>query len=165
LLENLHQQLCLFDRKMKNSWLQDLNAAKGEPAIHFGGGMAEVDLDNVTLQDFERKPNNLDHAQKILGDSIALLSDKEMAELVSDFRLPVIARNNLEDGRSTNLWYEQVLPRETRMAFLVLYPKDEKSRFSDFKKAIEAFPVQIGANASVGYGFCTIEEIKLEEGK
>jgi CRISPR-associated protein Cmr4 len=164
LLENLHQQLCLFDRKLKDPWLQKLTAAKREAAIHFGGGTAEVDLDNVTLQDVG-KPDHLSQAEKVLGDSIALLSDGELAELVSDFRLPVIARNNLEDGRSANLWYEQVLPRETRMAFFVLYPKGKEKQFEAFKAAIEAFPVQIGANASVGYGFCSIEEIKLEEGK
>ena len=34
--------------------------------------------------------------------------------------LPVIARNCLENGVSKNLWYEQVLPRKSRLAFFIL---------------------------------------------
>lgn len=85
------------------------------------------------------------------------ISDLEFCEKVDDYNLPVIARNHLEDGNSANLWYEQVLPRETKLFFPVLYQTEEL--METFKKAIESNPVQIGANASVGYGFCKIKFI------
>ncbi len=90
------------------------------------------------------------------GKELAVATDNEFAELVSDFHLPVIARNNLADGRSTNLWYEQVLPSETRFWFGVLYPVSD-TELDKFISIIQSNPVQIGANASIGYGFCKIE--------
>lgn len=70
--------------------------------------------------------------------------------------LPVIARNCLKDGESKNLWYEQVLPRKSRLAFFILHDEDEINEA--FNSAITSVPVQIGANASVGYGICVIKK-------
>ena len=86
------------------------------------------------------------------------LSEIDFSEKVDDYNLPVIARNHLEDGTSTNLWYEQVLPRATKMIFPVVYNDEEL--FEIFKEAITSYPIQIGANASVGYGFCKIDFIE-----
>jgi len=126
---------------------------------------------NNTLEVFKRK---VDLKESIFGDAANnKLQDPDFIELISDFHLPVIARNNLEDGQSTNLWYEQVLPRETKLFFIVLYPNPElgkedaeqtklKKYYDDFCTAIEGNIVQIGANASVGYGLCSIEKIEME---
>ena len=70
--------------------------------------------------------------------------------------LPVIARNCLKDGESKNLWYEQVLPRKSRLAFFILHDDGEINKA--FDSAITSVPVQIGANASVGYGICVIKK-------
>ena len=70
--------------------------------------------------------------------------------------LPVIARNCLENGVSKNLWYEQVLPRKSRLAFFILHDDGEINKAFDY--AITSVPVQIGANASVGYGICVIKK-------
>lgn len=70
--------------------------------------------------------------------------------------LPVIARNCLENGVSKNLWYEQVLPRKSRLAFFILHNDGEINKA--FDSAITSVPVQIGANASVGYGICVIKK-------
>jgi len=81
---------------------------------------------------------------------------------LSDYELPIIARNQLDNGESKNLWYEQVIPRETRFYFVVLYPEQQGEAFKKFKNSIEKDLVQIGANASIGYGYCNIEELKNE---
>ncbi len=162
LLENLVSQISTFGQEFPTNWVTTLLSQQIGNSIHFGTDAGDVDLDDITT--LAPSPINsavLAPAQLQLGNDIALLPNIHFVELVSDFCLPVIARNNLEDGRSTNLWYEQVLPRETRMAFFVLYPKDDK-HFEVFKNAIEAFPVQIGANASVGYGFCKLSQITLK---
>ncbi|MDO4695790.1 MAG: type III-B CRISPR module RAMP protein Cmr4 [Porphyromonas sp.] len=72
-------------------------------------------------------------------------------------QLPVIARNKLDNGESQNLWYEEVIPSEARFVFFVSY--DDEEIFKKFDKILQESPVQIGANGSIGYGFCKIENI------
>lgn len=70
-------------------------------------------------------------------------------------QLPVIARNQLDNGESKNLWYEEVIPSETRFVFFVSY--DDEEIFKGFDTILQEGIVQIGANGSIGYGFCKIE--------
>lgn len=85
--------------------------------------------------------------------SITPIENEMFAHYVSDDCLPVIARNYLNNGVSRNLWYEQVLPRKSRLLSFVMHegPFDE-----NMKDALETSLVQIGANATVGYGLCDI---------
>lgn len=98
----------------------------------------------------DRKPEDIINAD-------GFLSDTDFCKIADDYHLPVIARNQLENGESKNLWYEQVLPRGTKFFFTVLY--EDESLFTVFSEALQLHPVQIGANASIGYGFCKIEKI------
>jgi CRISPR-associated protein Cmr4 len=103
-------------------------------------------------------PDNLEAKLKsLLGTThpIVILSDAHMIELCNDFNLPVIARNALEDGQSQNLWYEQVLPRESLMYFPVIWDNAQRMTHFDLTKGI----LQVGGNASVGYGFTKISKI------
>lgn len=70
--------------------------------------------------------------------------------------LPVIARNKLNNGESKNLWYEEVVPAESCFVFFVSGPEEY---FDEFNKELDGQLVQIGANGSVGYGFCTITKL------
>ena len=72
--------------------------------------------------------------------------------------LPVIARNCLENGQSKNLWYEEVVPRKSIFYFNLYIPKNG-SNYDNFKKTIEYSTIQIGANATIGYGFSKISEV------
>jgi CRISPR-associated protein Cmr4 len=83
------------------------------------------------------------------------MNNKDFREICDDYHLPLIARNCLENGRSTNLWHEQVVPRESRFYFFLLKPHHSKYEL-EFKKGD---PVQIGGNASIGYGFTQIEKV------
>lgn len=78
--------------------------------------------------------------------------NKDFAVLCDDFHLPVMARNCLETGKE-NLWYEQLLPRESILYTIIQFPDEEKCVFGD------EMLVQIGANASIGYGFCKMKKI------
>lgn len=72
--------------------------------------------------------------------------------------LPVIARNHLENGMSKNLWYEEVVPRKTQFYFIVLSEyKNLLEKFSE--KIVKSEYVQIGANSSIGYGYCKITQM------
>lgn len=137
-------------------------AAQGD-AVHFLEGYQG----QATIEDLELKaaPGRLSEdikaATAILGDDLVLVDDQKLSDLVSDLNLPIIARNSLENGISQNLWYEQVLPRQTRFAAFILCPADDKHQAS-FLKTVQASPVQIGANASIGYGFSTLKTIDHE---
>lgn len=83
-----------------------------------------------------------------------------LKKMADNYHLPVIARNQLDNGESKNLWYEQVMPRESQFYFRILYPDNKSTEFEKFRKIVTSNMVQIGANASIGYGFCKIELIE-----
>ena len=99
----------------------------------------------------------------IIGDRISILSDEELSSLCNNEHLPVISRNCLEDGISTNLFYEQVLPRYSRLCTVIMGPDEDqesdkqKKGSDDFKTFCEVLNnqvIQIGGNATIGYGYC-----------
>lgn len=82
--------------------------------------------------------------------------EKELEEAIES--LPIIARNCLDNGESKNLWYEEVVPSASCFVFFVTYPEgDEATKYKEFCEALDGKIVQIGANGSIGYGFCKIE--------
>lgn len=68
--------------------------------------------------------------------------------------LPVIARNYLENGKSSNLWYEEVVPHESVFYFVVA--SENENAVSNFAKAVNDKIIQFGGNASIGYGLCKV---------
>lgn len=117
-----------------------------------------------TIEDFKEKMKSFgivvtdDKVKKVFGplDNV-LESYEDFKNYCSNDELPVISRNNLENGQSSNLWYEQVLPRHSRLAFVVM--GNESDDFNEFCKALNNSVVQIGANATIGYGYCKITEV------
>lgn len=77
-----------------------------------------------------------------------------LSVLCHEDNLPIIARNVLENGESKNLWYEQVLPAETVLYTIIQEEGDVLAN------ALDGQIVQIGANATIGYGYCKFELIK-----
>lgn len=105
------------------------------------------------------KPDGVKQLETLLGESlageeIALFSENDFKELCDDNNLPIIARNKLEDGDSQNLWYEQVLPRET--IFYSMFFSNGPDIVSEY---LNGQVVQIGANATIGYGYCEFRKI------
>ncbi len=76
----------------------------------------------------------------------------EIKDKCSDESLPIIARNKLDNGVSQNLWYEQIVPQQT--VFYTFMNVDQS-----FEDALNGAIVQIGANATIGYGYCQFEKI------
>lgn len=89
-----------------------------------------------------------------LDKNVCIVDSKKFDELCDNENLPIIARNVLENGISRNLWYEQVLPPKT-----VLYTvtRDENDSLKEY---IDGKLIQIGANATIGYGFCKFSSFK-----
>ena len=59
------------------------------------------------------KATLINKIQTICGRTPIIYSSEQFKDFCEDDELPIIARNCLENGESKNLWYEQVLPRET----------------------------------------------------
>ncbi|MDX2246832.1 MAG: type III-B CRISPR module RAMP protein Cmr4 [Bacteroidia bacterium] len=85
--------------------------------------------------------------ETILGGPFALMAHSQFCNLAKD--LPVIARNHLEDGQSKNLWYEEIVPREARFATFI---QGEELHLKMFSDHTNGKIIQVGANATVGYG-------------
>jgi len=118
-----------------------------------------------TIKAHREETIDWDILEKYVGTPAALVPDAEMTKLLKD--LPVIARNQLENGESKNLWYEEILPRTSRLYTVIseptyLHDQDKKlanhfKRFREYLTGKEM--IQIGANASVGYGLCSFTEV------
>jgi len=114
----------------------------------------QLDTFGINIQGVTDEESLLEKIKTQFKDhEIIVKEDAEMTDLCSDIELPIIARNRLEDGQSVNLWYEQVLPPETVFYTQILSDEDILS------KNIKDKIIQIGANATIGYGYCCLTEI------
>jgi CRISPR-associated protein Cmr4 len=93
-----------------------------------------------------------------IGDNIALFTQENDKSLIKS--LPIIARNSLENGQSENLWYEEVIPRGSMFYFFIAIPEGELQEYiTVIEKNLLNNIVQIGANATIGYGYCKISKL------
>lgn len=89
-------------------------------------------------------------------DKLLIVPDQDARTL----SLPVSARNQLDNGISQNLWYEEVVPHEAVFYLAVL---SDGTKPGD--KALESFDTvvksdklfQFGGNATIGYGLTLLE--------
>lgn len=79
--------------------------------------------------------------------------------MLKNISLPVLARNQLEDGISKNLWYEEVVPHKSIFTFAVSSENEDVLKKFAENLGNKAF-VQFGGNASIGYGLCKVEPLK-----
>ena len=89
------------------------------------------------------------------NESFTMVDNKNLVLLTDNNHLPIISRNQLESGISANLWYEQILPRYSRLGFFVMGETEDLTVFCDNLKNNNI--VQIGANATIGYGYCQVK--------
>lgn len=137
----------------------DLLVTKGSPIIE----------DFIATSATSNELDALSVLENIVGSPVALVPHTTYIKLLKD--LPVIARNQLKNGESKNLFYEEVLPRKSKLFTVISEPTYLHSE--DTKKLENAFErfgnyltdentIHIGANASIGYGVCTFKELDNE---
>ena len=132
------------------------------------GKTYELVYSDKVLEDFSKKVNNLvegnsisketllSQVRSIMGqDNVARNSiDRDtFTAYCDDDALPIISRICLENGESVNLWYEQVLPSLSVLATIIVTKEKEQM------DALNGKIVQIGANATIGYGYCKFVKI------
>lgn len=158
----LKQALSTFIVKLNS----ELNS-KMPIAITFSENLGEAIIEDFDIE-AQYKNIQLDSCIKELfnGYEIVIVKNNYFDRLVNDLHLPVIARNYLENGESQNLWYEQVVPRLSLFWSTVLYPneiKPEEEKLFSSNLFDQKVLVQIGANGSIGYGYSSFSEIKINE--
>ncbi len=120
--------------------------------------------DGLIIEDFETFDDLDTPVQEITKkffnlteDNFVLFPDEQFKKVTDNNHLPVIARNQLENMKSKNLWYEQVVPRYSIFWTAIVVPEQD-DKLESFKKIFKEI-VHIGANATVGYGFTKFEQI------
>lgn len=118
----------------------------------------ELVTDETYIKDLELKYSRFFHSDKTpsIAQGFVIPEDKNLfKDLAND--LPVIARNQLKNGESKNLWYEEVVSRASVFVACIMGPNN-----SELFGALDLEPIiQIGANASVGYGYCKFKKVTL----
>lgn len=152
-----------FDAKLLYLPQQTNTDKDNEKTYTLNTSEAVIDLMNDRVRlfapEFNYKPE----------ETIKLIPHALFKSICSDDNLPIIARNVLDNGDSRNLWYEQVLPAET-VLYTIIREEDNVEGNKEGNVLAEALNgkiVQIGANATIGYGYCKFElhkTIKEKEG-
>ena len=134
--------------------LMELLEQKKDASQYFGDDHGN-DLRLEDLSNLHYNPFKSDVLKPHLGDRLALLTTDDF-DLVAG-ELPIIARNYLNDGISRNLWYEEYVPREARFLTMVSR-EDGADHLNGFLNRTDHV-VQLGANATVGYGLCAFHTL------
>ncbi|MGN1168297.1 MAG: RAMP superfamily CRISPR-associated protein [Lachnospiraceae bacterium] len=118
-------------------------------------GKLEIAVEGIELKDEKRY---------LLEDEFetVVISDGNRKKAIREAMLPVISRNHLESGISSNLWYEEVVPHESVFYSFVAAEDTDESLLRDFANSINGKVIQFGGNASIGYGLC---KVSVREGK
>lgn len=134
-----HEAISIFNQKAKIFGSNEINAVSAKRDEIGVEGLADFEVAEIVLID----------------DTCTVIATDCM---LRDLPLPVLARNQLEDGISKNLWYEQVVPHKSIFTFVV--SSDYGNVLQNFAVVLkETAYIQFGGNASIGYGLCKVEKI------
>ena len=140
-----------------------------EPGYLFDEKLANEKKVKVEIEDMMVKVVNptkykiqVEAIKRIFGfDKLVVLNDKMFNQFISS-NLPVIARNYLENRVSKNLWYEEIVPRET-LFYVGIWKQDNGKtntvEFEEISNILQEDVIQIGANASIGYGYTKFRKL------
>lgn len=105
-------------------------------------------IEGFSVEKFDSNTDAFRLLNKLIGDRFGVTS----TTMFKSFDLPVLARNQLDNGISNNLWYEEIVPHQSIFYFSIVTPQHGKELiFNEL--------VQIGASASIGYGFTKVTKV------
>lgn len=118
------------------------------------GDVTEIEGVSVTNGTFDYNLQNL-YSLNIkcsIPDQLAVLNEN----FFDSYQLPVVARNQLENMMSKNLWYEEFVPHHS---VFYTFVRGEEILVNKFCGKINEQIVQFGANASIGYGLMRLSVV------
>lgn len=104
-------------------------------------------------------------ARQRIKERLLVLHDDDFAWFAR-YGLPIQARNVLEEEtkKSKNLWYEEALPPDTVLySVIAARESDALGAFDELFPEVDPY-LQVGANETVGQGWCLIRTVKPVEG-
>lgn len=121
----------------------------------------KVYAEDIEIEDV----NKVDHLDPLkvstelnaFGSKFVTFTNEAFASISKN--LPVIARNTIENGKSGNLWYEEVVPHQTVFITFIYTTNDH---CTEFETRLKEDIIQIGGNASIGYGLCKFHKINFQ---
>lgn len=154
------EDMIAFAKQFKKKFVNSLNLERisiQEKGKAFVKKTAEK-YERIEGLDAVGNENIFDEIKELLSTEkdIALLENNDFLERMRE--LPVIPRNHLDNGISKNLWYEQVVPKES-IFYTAIVSDDESNKL---EAALKEF-VQIGANATIGYGITLFTEMEVQD--
>lgn len=105
----------------------------------------DVNIELNMILDKIRESTNVEEGQ--------IFNECNFNNLCGPEKLPIIARNRLNNGESDNLWYEEVLPSKSVLGTFI------DTNDNNLVEALDGKIIQIGANATIGYGYCTFVKL------
>ncbi|MEA1879090.1 MAG: type III-B CRISPR module RAMP protein Cmr4 [Campylobacterota bacterium] len=128
-----------------------------------------TDDDECFVEDYKVDVKNVEALRTISnklfdGLPLALIQD----DVFKTLTLPIITRNKIAKTADdeNNLFYEEVIPRRTLFYSYMITPDESdiaderiKNVFTKFIEDMSKENIQIGANASIGYGLCEFKEV------
>jgi len=173
--EGMNEHLAVADGRWRNQPLILEDLAYDEKEIeHYTW------LTDAAEQLLELLPPDEDYTRRQFKENLVCLPDEDFADLMARV-IPVRARTQLTDGKTTdewidrndpdakpqkgNLWYEEYIPSDTLFAALIgqRRPGDGSQPAKAGDASLEQLDehaeslqiVQIGGNETVGYGLCS----------
>lgn len=111
------------------------------------------EVEGYKIKKFKPENGLYKFLSKISADIPVVIMKTQFFQMID---LPIVARNYLKEGKSSNLWYEEFVPHQSYFYFVLLWEKKEINIFLNFIQEICKQPVAFGGNNSVGYGYCKI---------
>lgn len=124
---------------------------EGEPK-YFGKNHGDIQLEEHNAHYAGNPLPAADKMEIIFGNRLAVLHVNDFQHLANE--LPTVARNSLNNGISVNLWYEEIVPRETRFYCPFTSMVEQQHELLEDGLKRHNHLVQIGGNATVGQGLC-----------
>ena len=161
-LEHLIEFLSLKDAEELKKFIEGLDFDDKEFIIfEKEKGLEIEDYESYKIEEINEENKNLIKKYLDLNvGNLALFKD-EIFKDICENSIPVIARNKIgENGKSENLFYEEVLPRRSKLWLMIGFNKniDENLR-EKLETVLKGDFIQFGGNASIGYGMTKIKEI------
>ncbi|HIP61858.1 MAG TPA: type III-B CRISPR module RAMP protein Cmr4 [Sulfurovum sp.] len=146
----------------------EVGALKTE--IHALDDNTVFDTHNAYIEDILCKQSikSISKLQEIFGKiNIAIFSSENFIDACS--HLPIIARNNLQPNKE-NLWYEEIVPRQSifytaQLDYSNFGGNSENNanyNLKNFYVELNKNHIQVGANASIGFGLCSFRSLSME---
>lgn len=121
-----------------------------------GKGAVQLDIaEGVTVEVEGEKCPVTESLKPFIEGTVAVMDDEKFGEPV----LPVVARNRLDNGKSQNLWFEEIVPHESVFYFFAVVSDGDKEHLDAFVEGVNHKVVQFGGNATIGYGLCEVEAL------